>query len=100
MPPKTTPFTPPPLYLENLEISSPIIVLHSFFSVHGLLTTRELLWKWFRHTATGSFPTAITVEEKKELADFYEHVQKLIEAAHIISVYSMRQHLNGMQTKK
>lgn len=93
MPPKAISLNPPPLHLQEVEVSQPILALHSFFSEHGLLTTRELLWKWFRHTATGSFPATATIEEKKELVDFYEHVRKLIEASHIISVNSLRQRL-------
>ena len=99
MPPKTIPLDPPPLYLHKIEIGEPRVVFHSFFSEHDLLSTRELLWKWFRNTVTGSLATAGTEQDKKELADFYEHIQKLVEAAHIIAVYNRHYHLSRNEKK-
>lgn len=99
-PPKTIPLHPAPLYLEEGAVSSPVVILHEFFLDYDLLTARELLWKWFRHTVTGSLATAGNEEERKALVDFYENMQKLVEAAHIISVYDRRYHINHLHNKK
>lgn len=98
--PKSTPLHPAPLYLEEGAELAPVTVLHEFFLEHNLIKTRALLWQWFRCTITGSLANAGSGDEKKELIDFYEHMQQLVEAAHIISVYDRQYHVNRLNIKK
>ncbi|HEX7905951.1 MAG TPA: hypothetical protein VF487_18895 [Chitinophagaceae bacterium] len=73
-----------PRKLSQAETNDPLQVIHSFYDYAHLPQVRELLWKWLKATVTGTFNSGLTRRERDSLTHFFEHLEKLIEATHII----------------
>jgi phosphatidate phosphatase APP1 len=72
-------------HLSGEEINHPGDVLKEFFDYASLPEVRLLLWEWFRTTVTGTFNKSLNRRERYDIARFYEQLQKLIEACHLIN---------------
>lgn len=72
------------LLLTPAEKADPLQVVHEFFDFSHLPQARELLWKWFTATVTEGFSSSLTYVEKANLVSFYERLEKLVEAAHLL----------------
>ncbi len=72
-------------HLTEEEIGDPADVLKNFFDYARLPQVRQLLWEWFKTTATGTFNKSLTRRERDNIAYFYEQLQKLIEACHLLT---------------
>jgi hypothetical protein len=67
------------------EKDDPQHVLQQFFDFARLPQAREFLWLWLKTTIAADFNKALTRRERSDLLHFYEQLQKLIEAAHLIA---------------
>jgi hypothetical protein len=75
-----------PRYLNREEMDDPIIVIHNFFSSQHLPQAREQLWEMLKVTVTDNYCKSLTRTEKSDLVYFYEQLEKLVEAVHIIAI--------------
>jgi len=66
------------------ERENPMNVLGNFFSFAHLPQVRELLWKWLKATITGNYNKTLSRLERENLVHFYEQLEKLIEAVHLL----------------
>lgn len=73
-----------PRYLEKDELENPYKVIYSIFDAAHLPQLRELLREWIRVTVTGDFSHALSRRERAQLIEFTQHIERLLEAAHII----------------
>ena len=69
--------------LEASELENPMLALDRFFDFEHLPGIRELLWLWLKVTVTGSY-SELEDKEKRELLDFYELLETLVEAAYLL----------------
>lgn len=72
-----------PRKLSADEIENPQTVIHQFFDYANLPQVRAHLWEWLKSTVTGDYIT-LSRQEKGNLIYFFEQLEKLVEAAHII----------------
>ena len=71
--------------LSEEEIRNPQLVIDRFFDYAGLENLREYLWDWFKLTISGTFNTQLIDKHRRyDMIIFYEHIERIIEAAHII----------------
>lgn len=73
-----------PRNLGDDEIGNPLLVMHELFSFGHLPEIRELLWTSFKTMIAGNYATSLTADERNELVYFYEQLEKLVEAAHLM----------------
>jgi hypothetical protein len=74
-----------PRHLDEQEREHPCLVFFRMFDYNHLPAIREDLWNWLVLTVTGTFNSdqyESHLREKTLL--LYEHLQKVIEAAHIM----------------
>jgi len=69
--------------LEPSELENPMLAIERFFDYEHLPGIRELLWSWLKVTVTCSY-CEMEDREKRELLDFYELLEILVEAAYLI----------------
>jgi hypothetical protein len=73
--------------LSEEEIKDPYLVINSFFDYASLDTAREYLWEWFKTTVSGTYNTKLLTRHRRyDTIYLYEHIEKLIEAAHLINL--------------
>jgi hypothetical protein len=80
--------------LSEEEIKDPYLVIYRFFDYADLASQREYLWNWLKTMVSGTYSTPLL--DKKQRYDMiytYEHIERLIEAAHLI-------HLQQLHNKK
>lgn len=73
-----------PRELTKEEIANPYLVINDLFDFAHLPSIREMLWQWLKATVTSTYCIYLDRNEKYDLIYFYEKIQKLIEAAHLI----------------
>lgn len=73
-----------PRKLSAEEIEDPFMVIHNFFSTGHLPQIREMLWELMKATVTGSFCSALTRRERADMVYFYEQLEKIVEAIHLL----------------
>lgn len=78
-----------PRKLSADEIENPQTVIHQFFDYASLPQVRAHLWEWLKSTVTGDY-VSLPRQEKGNLIYFFEQLEKLVEAAHIIHEQSKR----------
>ncbi len=66
------------------EVSNPKLVLAELFDFADMDDARQLLWQWLKVTVTGTFHKELSSSEKAAIIDFYEKLEKLIEAAYLM----------------
>lgn len=66
------------------EVQQPARVLHELFDYAHLPELRAVLWEWLKCTVTGGFVENMDLQQRNSILFLYEHMQKLIEAAHLI----------------
>lgn len=72
--------------LEEEEIQDPYLVLFRFFDYAGIESQREHLWQCLKTTVSGTFSTELLSKRKRhDMIYFFEHLAKLVEAAHLIN---------------
>lgn len=79
-----------PRKLSREEMENPLQVVHDFFSYSHLPSIREQLWELLKTTVTGNYCKSLTGRERNDLIFFYEKLEKLIEAAHVLAVQNPR----------
>lgn len=72
-----------PRKLSTEEIENPGKVIEDFFKVSHLPGMRSSLWELMKTMVTGTFSN-LKSRERARLIYFYEQVEKLIEAAHVL----------------
>ena len=75
----------PTHYLTDKEKNNPYLVFEEQFDIMSLTAFRELLWKSFLSTITGSYNDHLSYKEREDVVFVYERIKKLIDAAHIIN---------------
>ena len=75
-----------PQKLTEEEVKDPYLVLIKFFDSEKLPRIRALFKTWVRTGIAGTQIEILDEIEKAQLFDFFERVEKLIEANHIINV--------------
>jgi HEPN domain-containing protein len=73
-----------PRFLEKEEIENPYKVIYSVFDYASLPHIRESFRELLRVAVTGDYTKGLNHRERVNLMHFTEHVERLIEAAHII----------------
>lgn len=74
-----------PAKLSEEEIYDPYLVFNRFFDYADLPAVREYLWDWLKVTVSGTFSThMLTRGQRYDMVYLYEHIEKLVEAAHLI----------------
>lgn len=73
-----------PRHLNPEERQDPKRVIDNFFDYAHLPQARGLFRDLMRCTVTGNYNSALSEEERTNLFDFLERLEKLIEAAHLI----------------
>jgi HEPN domain-containing protein len=73
-----------PRFLTPEEIENPYQVIHDLYSYDHLPGIREKMKQWTRLTFTGNYNHELQRVERANLAYYIEHIEKLIEASHII----------------
>lgn len=73
-----------PRKLTSYEREDPISVIHDFFAYAHLPEARELLWELLKTTVTGSYCKQLSQRERANMLYFYEWLEKLLEAVHVI----------------
>jgi len=74
-----------PHKLTTQEIANPYLVINELFQFDHLPYIRELHWELFKSTVTGGFNRELDRRERFTLVHYYELIEKLIEAAHILN---------------
>jgi hypothetical protein len=72
-----------PRNLTKKEIYNPYLVIHELFDYAHLPELREELWDWLKLTVSGNYKR-LSSREQSNFLYFYEHIEKLAEAVHII----------------
>ena len=76
-----------PAKLSEEEIQDPYLVIFRFFDYADLPFIREHLWDWFKATVSGTFNSHVfDMGQRYDLVYLYEHIEKLVEAAHLINL--------------
>jgi hypothetical protein len=76
-----------PRKLSVNEINDPYLVIKQFFEYASLPICREYLWEWLKATVSGTFNTVLMEKNQRfDMIYFYENIEKLIEAAHLIQL--------------
>jgi hypothetical protein len=73
-----------PRVLNQAERENPQQVIHDFFSYCHLPEIRKKLWELLKTTVTGDYCRALTRRERSSMLYFYEQLEKLVEAAHVL----------------
>ena len=73
-----------PRKLTEEEFRNPLAAIASFFDYAHLPEVRELFWLLLKTTVTGSYSTLLTNSERSDLLLFFEQLEKLIEATHLL----------------
>ncbi|MET0393061.1 MAG: hypothetical protein ABW019_07955 [Chitinophagaceae bacterium] len=73
-----------PRRLSPAEIQDPLSVIHDFFQYAHLPEIREQLWEMLKTTVTGGYCHELSHRERTDLIHFYEKLEKLVEAAHLL----------------
>jgi hypothetical protein len=75
-----------PRKLSFEEMEKPITVIHDFFSYGHLPEIREQLWELLKTTVAGNYCKILDRRERSNMLYFYEQLEKLVEAVHILHV--------------
>lgn len=70
--------------LTREEAENPQTVLDEFFDYAHLPEVRDMLWLWLKTTVNGDFSDGLDGRERSSILFFYEKVEKLIEATHLL----------------
>ena len=74
-----------PRILTDEEIANPMMVVHEVFDYAHLPDLRNVLWEWLKTTISGNFnKKSLHYKDRESLLAFYEKMQKLLEAAHLL----------------
>jgi len=73
-----------PQKLSNEEIANPVQVIHQFFFDDHFPEVKNQLWNLLKIAATGNYGKSLTRSERSDLFYFYERLEKLVEAVHLI----------------
>jgi hypothetical protein len=87
--------------LEEEEIKDPYLVILRFFDYADLASIREYLWNWLKISVSGTFNTKmITKHERYDMIYFFEHIEKLVEAVHLIKLRELEDEKSKKEKKK
>jgi hypothetical protein len=73
-----------PRKLTPEQIADPMQVIHDFFSTGHLPQIREMLWELLKTTIIGDYCASLSCREREDLIYFYEQLEKVVEAIHIL----------------
>lgn len=79
-----------PTLLTQTEIADPQLVIDDLFDFAHLPDIRELMWEWLKATVTGTYHKELSASERSAILSLYEHLTKLVEAAHVIHITERR----------
>jgi hypothetical protein len=80
-----------PRKLTKEETQDPYSVISSFFDYAHLPHIREMLWNWLKTTVTENWHT-LSGKERSDALYFYEKLEKLVEAVHLINKNKSNSH--------
>ncbi|WP_207515966.1 hypothetical protein [Longitalea luteola] len=91
-----------PIRLIEKEKRDPLLVLDDFFECYHLRDVREKLWEWVSEVVTSPNEIASEPLERSSNLYFYEKVEGLIEAAHILrrKIHKHRRKRQKIKSKK
>jgi hypothetical protein len=72
-----------PRKLTPEQVANPMLVVHALFDFAHLPQIRIMLWDVLRAVVTGSY-ASLPQTEKNDLLYFYEQLEKLLEAVHLL----------------
>jgi hypothetical protein len=72
-----------PHKLSKEETQDPYGVVYTFFDYAHLPQVRQMLWEWLKITVNENWHS-LSIDQRADAFYFYEMLEKLIEAAHLI----------------
>lgn len=76
-----------PRLLTEEEIADPMKVVNEMFDYAHLPDLRNTLWEWLKTTISGNFnKSSLHFRDRESLIAFYEKMEKLLEAVHLLLV--------------
>lgn len=92
----------PIFYLTKEEVREPHLAIKDFFSFAHLPEVKDMLWLSLKTNVTGSFPQgdALTIRERYDIVLLYEHLIRLVEAAHLINERRLAENAVSNKGKK
>lgn len=79
-----------PQKLDKEEIKDPFLVVHRFFDYANINQQRQYLWEWHKTMIAGTFNSELLdARQRYNMIYFYEHLEKLIEAANLINTQQL-----------
>jgi hypothetical protein len=82
-----------PHSLTREEVENPLLVFHEFFSFGHMPDIREQMWELLKALVTGNYCRLLTRRERSDMVYFYEKLEKLVEAAHIVLLNQAEQEI-------
>lgn len=73
-----------PRKLSQEQMQDPLLVIHDFFNYSHLPEIRQQLWELLKTTVSGNYCRQLTRRERSDMLHFYEQLEKLVEAAHLL----------------
>jgi hypothetical protein len=73
-----------PRHLTPDEMQDPTQVFNELFQLGHLPQIRQDLWELFKASVTGNHFKTLSHRERSNMVLFYERLQKVIEAVHIV----------------
>ena len=90
-----------PRHLEEDEIQDPFLVIYRFFDYAGITSQRQYLWEWLKTMVSGTYSTPLLSKGKRyDMLYMYEHIERLIEAAHLIHLQRSRPQKHKKKKKR
>ena len=86
--------------LSEEEIKNPQLVIDGLFDYAGLENLRVYLWDWFKVSVTGTFNTHLMdIHRRYDMIVFYEHLERIMEAVHVIYIKNKKEKRKGNKSK-
>ncbi|MFZ6024835.1 MAG: hypothetical protein ACOYVG_10345 [Bacteroidota bacterium] len=86
--------------LNKDEISNPQLVIAELFDFAHLPELKQLLWEWLKATVSGSYNKTLSKRERASILLLYEHMEKLIEANHLLHIEQKKQEMKKMDEQR
>lgn len=73
------------LRLSPEEIENPFLSIEHLFEEMDLSTIKQILWEFLKAAVTSNHNKYLSKRDRREILYLYEHLERLLEAAHLIN---------------
>jgi len=67
-----------------------MLAIEDFFDRMGPDEARQLLWTWLKTTVAGNYNTTLDARERALILDFYESMERLLEASFLLQQSALK----------